>query len=53
VYLLQAIKRVRGMRLLTPAWQEKDAREKALAAVAKRERHGPAKTGEAHLRVVK
>jgi SAM-dependent methyltransferase len=33
VYMLQAIKRVRGMRLLTPAWQEqKDAREKALAA---------------------
>jgi len=37
VYMLQAIKRVRGMRLLTPAWAEqKDAREKALAA-AKRE----------------
>lgn len=37
VYMLQAIKRVRGMRLLTPAWQEqKDAREKALAA-AKRQ----------------
>jgi SAM-dependent methyltransferase len=37
VYLLQAIKRVRGMRLLTPAWvEQKDAREKALAA-AKRQ----------------
>jgi hypothetical protein len=37
VYMLQAIKRVRGMRLLTPAWQEqKDAREKQLAA-AKRQ----------------
>src|SRR6266850_2867754 len=37
VYLLQAIKRVHGMRLLTPAWQEqKDAREKALAT-AKRQ----------------
>ena len=52
VYLLQAIKRVRGMRLLTPAWQEKDAREKALVAAAKRERHDPAKTA-AHLRIVK
>jgi SAM-dependent methyltransferase len=53
VYLLQAIKRVRGMRLLTPAWQEKDAREKALAVAAKRQGHGdPAKT-PAHLRIVK
>lgn len=46
VYMLQAIKRVRGMRLLTPAWQErKDAREKALAA-AKRQ-------GVSHLKLVK
>ena len=52
VYMLQAIKRVRGMRLLTPAWSEKSAREKALIAAAKRERHDPAKTA-AHLRIVK
>jgi SAM-dependent methyltransferase len=52
VYLLQAIKRVKGMRLLTPAWQEKDAREKALVAAAKRQRHDAAKTA-AHLRIVK
>jgi len=46
VYMLQAIKRVRGMRLLTPAWQEqKDAREKALAAA---KRHSVS-----HLKVVK
>jgi len=46
VYMLQAIKRVRGMRLITPAWQEqKDAREKALAA-AKRQ-------SVSHLKVVK
>jgi SAM-dependent methyltransferase len=51
VYMLQAIKRVRGMRLITPAWQEKDAREKALVAAAKRERHDAAKA--AHLRIVK
>ncbi len=37
VYMLQAIKRVRGMRLITPAWQEKSAREKAFAAAAKRQ----------------
>ena len=46
VYMLQGIKRVRGMRLLTPAWQEKkDAREKALAA-AKRQ-------SVSHLKLVK
>ncbi|HEY4998897.1 MAG TPA: methyltransferase domain-containing protein [Usitatibacter sp.] len=46
VYMLQAIKRVRGMRLLTPAWSEqKETREKALAA-AKRQ-------AVSHLRVVK
>lgn len=52
VYMLQAIKRVRGMRLLTPAWQEKNAREKALIVAAKRESRVPSKSG-AHLRVVK
>jgi SAM-dependent methyltransferase len=52
VYMLQAIKRVKGMRLITPAWQEKAAREKALVAAAKRQAHGGAKTA-AHLRVVK
>jgi len=46
VYMLQAIKRVRGMRLLTPAWQEqKDAREKSLAAA---KRHSVS-----HLKIVK
>ena len=52
VYMLQAIKRVRGLRIITPAWHEKDAREKALVAAAKRQRHDAAKTG-AHLRIVK
>jgi hypothetical protein len=37
--MLQAIKRVRGMRLLTPAWQEKAARERSIIAAAKRESH--------------
>lgn len=49
VYMLQAIKRVRGMRLITPAWQEKSTREKSLVAAAKRQ--GAA--GTKHLRVVK
>jgi SAM-dependent methyltransferase len=52
VYMLQAIKRVRGMRLITPAWQEKSAREKALIAAAKRESH-EATNRAAHLRIVK
>ena len=52
VYMLQAVKRVRGMRLITPTWQEKAAREKAFVAAAKRERHDASKP-VAHLRVVK
>jgi len=61
VYMLQAIKRVRGMRLITPAWQEKSAREKALIAAAKRQGNAhsrandviPAGKSGAHLRIVK
>ena len=46
VYMLQAIKRVRGMRLITPAWlEQKNAREKSLAA-AKRQ-------SVSHLKIVK
>jgi|SRR5688572_185247 len=46
VYMLQAIKRVRGMRLITPAWQGEAGREKRLAAAAKR-------TSASHLKIVK
>jgi hypothetical protein len=35
VYVVQAKKRVSGMRLLTPNWHEKMARKKALAAAQK------------------
>jgi SAM-dependent methyltransferase len=38
VYVLQAIKRVHGMRLILPAWRERKARAKALAPVAQTER---------------
>ncbi len=52
VYMLQAIKRVRGVRLLTPAWHEAVAREKRVALAAKREgRAAAARSGS--LRVVK
>ena len=37
VYMLQAIKRVSGMRIITPAWHESLAREKRVAVAAKRE----------------
>jgi len=37
VYMLQAIKRVRGARLIHPAWHEASAREKRVALAAKRE----------------
>ena len=61
VYMLQAIKRVRGMRLITPAWQEKGAREKTVAAAAKRQGSRAARADEViasskpagHLRIVK
>lgn len=33
-YIIQAVKRVHGMRLIAPTWRERMARAKALAAVA-------------------
>lgn len=37
IYMLQAIKRVQGMRLITPKWKERKSAEKAVAPVARRE----------------
>jgi len=37
VYLLRAVKRVHGMRLILPAWKQGQAPRKALAAVTRRE----------------
>lgn len=36
VYVIQAIKRVHGMRLITPKWQDRMARAKALVTVAQK-----------------
>lgn len=36
VYVIQATKRVRGMRLVAPAWRDRRARAKAFAPVAQR-----------------
>jgi SAM-dependent methyltransferase len=43
VYMVHAVKRVHGMRLITPVWRERKARAKALAPVTQRledEQHG-------------
>lgn len=37
VYMLEAIKRVQGVRLIAPAWSDQKVRERKFAAVAKRE----------------
>ena len=37
IYMLQAIKRVQGMRLIAPAWSDKKLRERKFAAVARYE----------------
>ena len=52
VYMLQAIKRVAGVRLLTPAWHDAKTREKRVALAAKREGTAPASQAGT-LRVVK
>lgn len=39
VYLLHAIKRVPGMRVITPRWKAQAAKKKALAAVPQRHQH--------------
>ena len=57
VYMLEAIKRVQGMRLIAPAWSDKAVRERKFASVAKRQGQTVADasqtTSTAHLRLVK
>lgn len=40
VYMIRAIKRVNGMRLITPNWRTQSVRGKALRTVTQKERHG-------------
>lgn len=40
VYMLRAVKRVHGIRLITPNWRKKTVRAKALRPVAQKEQHG-------------
>ena len=53
VYMLQAIKRVRGMRVITPRWADRAAEKKfAAAGGSSRNSQGSMRDGS-HLRVVK
>ena len=40
IYILRAIKRTHGMRLITPNWRKKPVRAKALRPVVQKEGHG-------------
>jgi SAM-dependent methyltransferase len=40
MYVVRAVKRVHGMRLITPAWRQERARRRALAPVSQKNRHG-------------
>lgn len=59
VYMLEAIKRVQGMRLIAPAWSDRQVKERKFAAVAKREGASlaeamqPDPRSTTHLRLVK
>lgn len=55
VYMLEAIKRVQGMRLIAPAWSDQRVRERKFATAAKREGSTLADASPAatHLRLVK
>ena len=46
IYVMQAIKRVNGMRLITPVWADRRARAKALATVTQRTSQTTGKTGK-------
>ncbi len=53
VYMLQAIKRVRGMRVITPRWADRAAEQKfAAAGGSSRNSQGTVREGS-HLRIVK
>ena len=39
VYVVRAVKRVHGMRIVTPAWRQERARRRALAPVSQRSHH--------------
>ena len=44
VYVVRAVKRVHGMRLIAPAWRKERARRRALAAIPQRSGHSTRNT---------
>lgn len=49
VYVVRAVKRVHGMRIITPAWRKERARRRAVAAVSQRNGHAAGRSGAARL----
>ena len=45
VYVVRAVKRVHGMRLIAPAWRKERARRRALAAIPQRNGHATSANG--------
>ena len=39
MYVVRAVKRVHGMRVITPAWRKERARRRALAAMPQKNGH--------------
>jgi SAM-dependent methyltransferase len=48
IYVVRAVKRVHGMRIVTPAWRQERARRRALAAVPQKSNGGQHATRERH-----
>jgi SAM-dependent methyltransferase len=46
VYVVRAVKRVHGMRIITPAWRKERARRRAVAALPQRNGHATHRTRE-------
>jgi hypothetical protein len=44
-YVVRAVKRVHGMRLIAPAWRKERARRRALAAIPQRNGHAANRSG--------
>jgi len=53
VYMLEAIKRVQGMRVITPAWSDQKVRDRKFATAAKRSDLADAARSTTHLRLIK
>jgi hypothetical protein len=50
VYVVRAVKRVHGMRIITPAWRKERARRRALAAIPQRNGHAAKRASSAQQR---